>query len=173
MTVGGDFMRHLALPLAILLISLTAVPGSSQGERGVTRIALPDTTQQEREADKTVFRSSVTRDEVSALVLDRDGAPVRGLIAADFEVLEDGVRQVLKSFMPFSPNCWSCRTRWVHATSRRNLWLRCHQRTIAHQHRGCLASSWMICTSMRGGRRSRGPQRAGSSSSSRQRIFYS
>ena len=49
-----------------------------------------------------LFRAAVTRVEVGALVLDRDGAPVPGLTAADFEVLENGVPQVVKSFAPFT-----------------------------------------------------------------------
>jgi VWFA-related protein len=39
---------------------------------------------------------------VSALVLDANGTPVRGLTAADFEVLENGVPQVVRSFAPFT-----------------------------------------------------------------------
>ncbi len=64
--------------------------------------AIPVWAQDPRPPDAPLFRASVTRVEVSALVLDRDGAPVRGLTAADFEVFEKGVPQVVRSFAPFT-----------------------------------------------------------------------
>jgi VWFA-related protein len=67
-------------------------------------MTLPDLPQQEPERPERPprFRASVTRVEVSALVLDREGQPVRGLTAADFEVLENGVPQVIRTFAPFT-----------------------------------------------------------------------
>lgn len=44
------------------------------------------------------FTSSVNLVEVYASVLDDSGQPVRGLAAADFEVLEDGVPQKITAF---------------------------------------------------------------------------
>ena len=94
-------MRRLVV--TIVLAALSAVTASTQSPRGLPRITLPDTSQQERpQEDKQVFRASVTRVEVSALVLDGHGKPVRGLTAADFEVHENGVPQVVKSFAPFT-----------------------------------------------------------------------
>lgn len=65
-------------------------------------IATPARPQDTRATDKPIFRAGVTRVEVSALVLDRDGTPVGGLTVADFEVLEDGVPQSIRSFAPFT-----------------------------------------------------------------------
>src|SRR5688572_22103312 len=96
-------MRHLPASLVICFVAVSVAAVSTQGPRAVPRLALPDPPQQERERiDRPVFRAAVTRVEVSALVLDRDGVPVRGLTAADFEVLENGVPQVVKSFTPFT-----------------------------------------------------------------------
>jgi hypothetical protein len=89
--------------VALVLVTLSAVSASMQSPRGMPRITLPDTSQQERaQQEREIFRTSVTRVEVSALVLDRDGKPVRGLTAADFELLENGVPQIVKSFAPFT-----------------------------------------------------------------------
>jgi len=94
-------MRRLLA--AIIFLALGAAASSMQSPRGVPRITLPDTTQPERPPEeKQVFRSSVTRVEVSALVLDRNDAPVKGLTAEDFEVFENGVAQIVKSFTPFT-----------------------------------------------------------------------
>ena len=85
------------------IVRLTAGTGFSQGARTVPRIALPDVAQEGRAApEKPLFRASVTRVEVSALVLDRDGAPARGLTAADFAISENGVPQIVTSFAPFT-----------------------------------------------------------------------
>ncbi len=64
---------------------------------------VPEPPQQEpQQPASPTFRVAITRVEVSALVLDRDGKPVNGLTAADFEVLENGVPQVVRSFAPFT-----------------------------------------------------------------------
>src|SRR4026208_239654 len=92
-------------PYGILARSFAASAplGSAQGGRGVPRMPMPDLPQQEPERpDRPVFRAAVTRVEVSALVLDGNGAPVRGLTVADFEVRENGVPQVVRSFVPFT-----------------------------------------------------------------------
>jgi len=44
------------------------------------------------------FRSSVSLVLVDVVVRDRAGAPVKGLTAEDFEILEDGVRQQIQTF---------------------------------------------------------------------------
>jgi VWFA-related protein len=44
------------------------------------------------------FRSSVSLVLVDVVVRDRAGAPVKGLTADDFEILEDGVRQQIQTF---------------------------------------------------------------------------
>ena len=96
-------MRRASLILTVALLAASVESASAQGARGVPRISLPDVPQQERErADPPRFRTAVTRVEVSALVLDRNGTPVRGLTAADFEVYENGVLQVVRSFAPFT-----------------------------------------------------------------------
>lgn len=45
-----------------------------------------------------VFRSGTDLVEVDAVVLDRDGTAVRGLTAADFEVLDEGAPQEIATF---------------------------------------------------------------------------
>ncbi|MGB2715137.1 MAG: VWA domain-containing protein [Vicinamibacterales bacterium] len=88
--------------IAIVIAALSVV-GGAQSPRGLPRIPSPDPPERERpQQAREVFRTSVTRVEVSALVLDRDGKPVRGLTAADFELFENGVAQVVKSFTPFT-----------------------------------------------------------------------
>jgi VWFA-related protein len=83
---------------------MAAIPVSAQRGRGAAPgLTLPEISEQEKsQQSKPVFRTAVTRVEVSALVLDRDGEPVRGLTAGDFEVLENGVPQTIRSFIPFS-----------------------------------------------------------------------
>lgn len=93
----------LAFAAALLVFCAGAAAVSAQRGGGIPRITLPDVPQQERDPPNPPrFRSSVTRVEVSVLVLDRDGTPVRGLTAADFEVRENGVPQVVRSFTPFT-----------------------------------------------------------------------
>ena len=96
-------MRPLPVILAFWLVALSVVAASTQGGRGLPRLPLPDAPQQDPDrTQKPLFRAAVTRVEVSALVLDRDGAPLRGLTAADFDVLENGVPQMIRSFTPFT-----------------------------------------------------------------------
>jgi VWFA-related protein len=76
---------------------------TAQVPRGVPRGTVPEEPPREDQRPRApVFRAAVTRVEISALVLDRGGKPVRGLMAADFEVLENGVPQVIRSFTPFT-----------------------------------------------------------------------
>jgi len=53
-----------------------------------------------------VFRSGIDLIEVDVVVTDRNGAPVRDLTSADFEILEDGRAQEVRTFalvdLPFS-----------------------------------------------------------------------
>jgi hypothetical protein len=91
------------MTLGVALVAAGALSASAQGGRGVPRTSVPDVTEQERERpDRPVFRAAVTRVEVSALVLDRNGTPVRGLTVEDFQVLENGVPQIVRSFVPFT-----------------------------------------------------------------------
>ena len=93
-------MRALSVAVAIALAGAAAI--HAQGARGVPRPGPLEAQQERQRSDPPVFRAAVTRVEVSALVLDRDGKPLRGLTAADFEVLEDGLPQVIRSFTPFT-----------------------------------------------------------------------
>jgi len=96
-------MRCWSVILAVAFVAGSALPASAQGGRGLPRMPMPDVPQQEPERpDRPVFRAAVTRVEVSALVLDGNGTPVRGLTVADFEVFENGVRQIVRSFVPFT-----------------------------------------------------------------------
>ncbi|MCC6164834.1 MAG: VWA domain-containing protein [Acidobacteria bacterium] len=51
---------------------------------------------------RPTFRLKVTRVEVSALVLDTNGQPVRDLAASDFEILDDGRPQTIQSFAAYT-----------------------------------------------------------------------
>lgn len=77
-------MRRAVFALALSL----AVGGSATGLRG---------QQVEPQATPT-FKSSVNLITLNVVVRDRNGAIVKGLTAADFELLEDGVRQDIASF---------------------------------------------------------------------------
>jgi VWFA-related protein len=95
-------MRTLAV-VAILVLACGHASSTAQRPFGLPRMTIPEAPQQERdEPDQPMFRAEVTRVEVSALVLDREGKPVRGLTADDFEVFENGMRQVVRSFTPFT-----------------------------------------------------------------------
>jgi len=78
-----DFMsfRRLTLVL-VLLLAGAAAPAARQAG-------------QSKDAPK--FTSQTAAVLVDVVVRDRKGAPVLGLTAADFDVLEDGVRQKLIS----------------------------------------------------------------------------
>jgi VWFA-related protein len=91
-----------AAGLAVVLCLAGPLAQPAQGQRGTPapRMTLPEVPQPDRQ--QTPFRTAVTRVEVSALVLDQHDAPVRGLTAADFEVLENGVPQAIRSFAPFT-----------------------------------------------------------------------
>jgi VWFA-related protein len=93
-----------AFPIIVAVFTITAaISVSAQRGRGAPGLTLPDISEQEKQQPaKPVFRAAVTRVEVSALVLDGNGAPVRGLTADDFEVFENGVPQVVRSFIPFT-----------------------------------------------------------------------
>lgn len=51
---------------------------------------------------RPTFRMKVTRVEVSALVVDADGRPVRDLKAGDFEVFDGGRPQAIQSFAAYT-----------------------------------------------------------------------
>lgn len=75
-----------ALP-AFLLLALTALPAEARKDRG------------EEPARGTFEESSqVVAVEVPIQVVDRDGRPVRGLEAKDFEVFDEGRRQEITGF---------------------------------------------------------------------------
>jgi VWFA-related protein len=95
---------HRALPSLVTALAIaTAIPVSAQRGRGASGLTLPEISEQEKpQPGKPVFRTTVTRVEVSALVLDGKGKPVRGLTADDFELLENGVPQKVRSFVPFT-----------------------------------------------------------------------
>lgn len=96
-------MRGLMFTVALAMVAAGDLSTSAQGVRGVPRMTIPEAPPQEREQpDQPTFRAEVTRVEVSALVLDSAGTPVRGLTVSDFEVLENGVPQVVRSFTPFT-----------------------------------------------------------------------
>ena len=73
------------------LALLVAVPASTRAQtpRGIPRLPMPEAPPQERQPpDAPTFSVTVTRVEVSALVVDDKGQPVPGLAAEDFEAWE-------------------------------------------------------------------------------------
>ena len=89
--------------VVILAIAAAGVVVSTQARRVPPTSAIEAAPQQDRQAsDRRLFRTGVTRVEVSALVLDANEKPVTGLIADDFEVFENGVAQRVRSFVPFT-----------------------------------------------------------------------
>lgn len=95
---------RLFLLLTTLLVSPVVLPGqvwqprTEPGMRGVPRMTLPDVSSD----GQPTFRTSVLRVGVSALVVDAEGRPVRGLTDEDFEVFEDGRPQAIASFAAFA-----------------------------------------------------------------------
>ena len=53
---------------------------------------------------RPTFRMKVTRVEVSALVVDAEGKPVRDLKASEFEVYDGGRKQNIQSFAAYTYN---------------------------------------------------------------------
>ena len=97
-------MRHRSVLLSALLIAAALASAPAQRRPPVPPpITLPDVTRDTSDrGERPQFRVAVTRVEVSALVLDANNKPVRGLTQADFEILENGVPQRIRSFEPFT-----------------------------------------------------------------------
>ena len=72
---------RIRVPLAVLLLSATVAAGQQTPVRSDQR-----------------FRSGVEVVTLDVSVLGRDRRPVRGLTAADFVVIEDGVEQAIETF---------------------------------------------------------------------------
>ncbi len=79
-----------SIHVALVLLAVSAVPVVSQTAPAP---ASPNGAEQE-----PVLRMEVRRVPIDVVVLDRQGNPVKGLTAADFEVKEGGVVQTIKSF---------------------------------------------------------------------------
>jgi VWFA-related protein len=77
-----------AITVALVLLAVSALPILSQ-----TAPASSSAVEQE-----PILRLEVRRIPVDVVVLDKQGNPVKGLTAADFEVKEGGVVQAIKSF---------------------------------------------------------------------------
>jgi VWFA-related protein len=98
-------LSHACRRAVVACIALVSVGGGLYAQRPALPggLQLPDVPdRRERLDDEPTFRAEVTRVEVSALVVDAHGKPVRGLIAGDFELFENGTPQVIRSFIPFS-----------------------------------------------------------------------
>ena len=72
----------------IVTATLTAALAAQQPQPPVADLGMPDVT----------FTVDVNYVEVDAVVTDAAGMPVRNLTADDFELLEDGTRQVVSAF---------------------------------------------------------------------------
>ena len=95
-------MRVACVICSALLVASWPGAAAAQTPRGIPRLALPEAPQERQLPDEPSFSVTVTRVEVSALVVDAHGTPVSGLTAADFQVLEEGVPQTLRAFTPFA-----------------------------------------------------------------------
>jgi VWFA-related protein len=78
--------RHVPVALAVAIL-FSAAPSAD-------RLDAPP----QRTAPKTTFRANTQIISVDVIVRDGSGAVVKGLTAADFEVLEDGKPQEIRSF---------------------------------------------------------------------------
>jgi VWFA-related protein len=95
-------MRVAFLICSVALLGALAASTAAQTPRGIPRLAIPEAPQERQIPEEPTFSVTVTRVEVSVLVVDADGHPVSGLSAEDFEVLEEGAPQRIRSFMPFT-----------------------------------------------------------------------
>ncbi|BCS35326.1 hypothetical protein TBR22_A45530 [Luteitalea sp. TBR-22] len=94
-------MRVAFVICSLALCAVLPASAAAQAPRGIPRLAIPDVPQERQFPDEPTFSVTVTRVEVSVLVVDDQGQPVPGLAAEDFEVLEEGVRQKVRSFTSF------------------------------------------------------------------------
>ena len=100
-------MRRRVMPTVVLgVVLLGATTTSAQimsGRRNqpANLPILPLDTNVSTDTRPT-FRMKITRVEVSALVMDERGEPVRDLRASDFEVYDGGRRQAIQSFTAYT-----------------------------------------------------------------------
>jgi len=95
-------MRAAAFAVGLLIVAaplqaqiMTGAPPA--GSRSLPTLPLDTNVG----TNRPTFRATVTRVEVSAIVVDGDGRPVHDLRAEDFEVLDGGRKQKLLSFEAF------------------------------------------------------------------------
>ncbi|MFM8395495.1 MAG: VWA domain-containing protein [Acidobacteriota bacterium] len=86
-----------ALPLTLAMV--LPIPGQSP-ERRAGGDTSPSPGNTGREQQPINIRTNEVRLDV--VVTDRKGRPIRGLVAEDFEIEEDGTRQLLTAFQPVS-----------------------------------------------------------------------
>ncbi len=89
---AGPSARSTRAALTLLAALLIGLTGS--GAEGVARGVHP----QGRQDQRATFKSDVTYVEIPAVVVDREGRFVKGLRESDFEIYEEGVRQVISTF---------------------------------------------------------------------------
>src|SRR5260370_18340477 len=77
-------MCHHAFSALTIALTLSEIPAVN--------------AQQQTPADRQTVVTSTSEVRLDAVVKDKKGRPVKDLMAADFEVYEDGVRQEVQSF---------------------------------------------------------------------------
>ena len=103
---------------------------------------------------RPTFRLKVTRVEVSALVVDADGQPVRDLKASEFEVYDGGRKQQIQSFAAYTYNGGSIPLDTVDSPSDPNNELALVTNAWSSSSR-VIGLRSTTCTSTRAGRRRR------------------
>ncbi|MEY3282181.1 MAG: hypothetical protein RIR86_194, partial [Acidobacteriota bacterium] len=98
MSKAAKIRNWTALPLTLSMV--LPVPGQSPESATGGRPTPPAPEKAGSEQSPIRIRTNEVRLDV--VVTDRKGRPIRGLTAADFEVDEDGTRQLLTAFQAVS-----------------------------------------------------------------------
>lgn len=85
-------------PLSVFLLAAMLTPQAAPGVRGEEPPAKPEAAQEAPAPEIPAFTAQVDQVTVDAVVTDKKGTAMGGLVAGDFKVLEDDVAQDLSYF---------------------------------------------------------------------------